>query len=70
MTPNNDVSGNEDLMRNTPKPSADRAQGAVIPPPPPADYSDELSNTQIEVLRSYAPQDESKMGPVVHEFRW
>ena len=57
-------------MRNTPKTRADQARGAAIPPPPPADYSDELTNAQIEALRQHAPQDENKMGPLVHEFRW
>lgn len=57
-------------MARTPKPVADSARGAMLPPPEPADYSDELTDAQIEALRQYAPQDESKMGALVHEFSW
>lgn len=42
----------------------------AFPPPEPADYSDELTEEQIEALREFAPQDESKMGALVYEFTW
>lgn len=58
------------FMRRIPKPVADRARGAITSPVEPADYSDELTEAQIEALRQYAPQDEKKMGPLVHEFTW
>ena len=61
---------NEDRMSRTPKPDAQRARGAVLPPVEPADYSDELTKAQIAALRRYAAQDETKMGPLVHEFTW
>ena len=44
--------------------------GSPIPPPEPADYTDELSAEQLDVLREVVTQDESKMGPLVHEFTW
>lgn len=43
---------------------------APIPPPEPADYSDELTPEQLAALRQLAPQDEADMGDLVHEFRW
>ena len=57
-------------MRRTPKPDAQSGRGAIISPAEPADYSDELTEAQIEALRQYAPQDEKQMGPLVHEFTW
>lgn len=63
-------SQNEDSMRRPPKPDAQSGRGAIIPPAEPADYSDELTEAQIEALRQYAPQDEKQMGPLVHEFTW
>jgi hypothetical protein len=57
-------------MRKTPKPSVDHARGSALPAARPADYSDELTKAQIEALRACAPQDEAKMGPMVHEFSW
>lgn len=41
-----------------------------INPPEPANYTDELTAEQLAYLRTYAPQDESLMGSLVHEFRW
>lgn len=55
-------------MSRTPKPDAVRGRGAVLPPPEPADYSDELTEAQAEAMRRTAPQDETGMGPLVHEF--
>lgn len=46
------------------------ARAPAIQPPEPADYSDELSKKHIDALRRCAPQDERRMGPLVHEFRW
>lgn len=46
------------------------AIAAPIPPPEPADYSDELTAEQLAALRQLAPQDEVDMGDLVHEFRW
>lgn len=51
-----------------PRPNPDRATRPSIPAP--ADYSDELSNAQLAALRSLVPQDERKMGALVHEFTW
>lgn len=52
-------------------PKADlRAARPAVPPPPPADYSDELTKAQLAELRKLAPQRESEMGPLVHEFTW
>lgn len=51
-----------------PKPDATAAW--KIPEPPEADYSDEITEAQIKNLRSAWSQDESAMGPVVHEFKW
>lgn len=56
------------MHRRTPKP--DMHAALRLPEPPAADYSDELTKAQIENLRSVWTQDESKMGPVVHEFSW
>lgn len=55
-------------MSRTPKPDAMRGRGAVLPAPEPADYSDEMTEAQVDALRRCAPQDESAMGPLVHEF--
>lgn len=57
------------MSGRTPRPSAD-ARGPAIPAPEPVDYSDELTKEQIDALREFAPQDESKMGALVHEFTW
>lgn len=46
------------------------AAGSPIPAPEPADYSDEVTAEQIAALRQRAPQHESDMGDLVHEFRW
>ncbi|MES1157221.1 MAG: hypothetical protein ABUL73_05525 [Alphaproteobacteria bacterium] len=56
------------MSGRTPKPVV--AGTAVIPPPKHADYSDELTDEQINALREYAEQDESKMGALVYEFTW
>lgn len=58
------------MSGRTPRPRADMARGPAMPAPEPADYSDELSNEQIDVLRKVATQDETKMGALVHEFVW
>ncbi len=57
---------------SAPPPKTDmRASGLrPIAPPAPADYTDEVTAEQYEALRRFAPQDESKMGALVHEFRW
>ena len=55
-------------MSRTPKPDATRGRGAVLPPPEPANYSGELTEAQVDAMRRYAPQNESDMGPLVHEF--
>lgn len=41
-----------------------------MPAPEPADYSDELSPAQLAALRDLVPQDERKLGELVHEFTW
>ena len=48
----------------------DQAFGLAIPEPEPADYSDELTNADVDALRSIWTQDERAMGAIVHEFRW
>jgi hypothetical protein len=59
----------EGSMNNrTPKPAMDAAW--KIPEPPAADYSDEITEKQMAALRTVWTQDESAMGPVVHEFKW
>ena len=57
------------MSGGTPRPDPLGKKPAITPPKP-ADYSDELTNEQIEALKSYAPQDESQMGELVYEFRW
>lgn len=57
------------MSGRTPRPNAD-AIGPAMPTPTPADYSDELTKEQIDALRELAPQDESKMGALVHELCW
>lgn len=57
------------MSGRTPRPSAE-AQGPAMPTPAPADYSDELTKEQIDALRELAPQEESKMGALVHELCW
>jgi hypothetical protein len=56
------------MTNRTPKPDMDAAW--KLPEPPAADYSDELTKTQISALRKVWTQDESAMGPVVQEFKW
>jgi len=46
------------------------ARGTPISAPEPADYSDELTPEQLAALRHLAPQVESEMGDLVHEFQW
>jgi hypothetical protein len=58
------------MSGRTPRPDHDRAPPASIPAPKPADYSDELTKAQLAALREHAPQDETKMGALVHEFSW
>lgn len=57
------------MSGRTPRPDPTRARPA-FPPPAPADYSDELTDEQIDALRECAPQDESSMGALVYEFVW
>lgn len=56
------------MTTRTPKP--DENSALRLPEPPAADYCDEISAAQIETLRKVWTQDESAMGPLVHEFRW
>lgn len=56
------------MSHRTPRPDPEAV--LRLPEPPAADYSDELSRAQLDRLRSVWTQDESAMGPVVHEFRW
>lgn len=56
------------MNNRTPKPDPNAAW--KLPEPPAADYSDELTKEQIAALRAEWTQDESAMGPVVHEFKW
>lgn len=58
------------MSSNTPKGDARAAKAAKIPSPPPANYDDELTPAQLAALRLLAPQNESEMGDLVHEFRW
>jgi hypothetical protein len=53
-----------------PKVHPERSQLPPMPVATPADYDDELTNAQLDALRTCAPQDESKMGALVHEFTW
>lgn len=57
-------------MTRAPKMDPRAAARPPVPPAVPADYSDELTEAQIEALRRFAPQDERQMGPLVHEFTW
>ena len=57
-----------EMFNRTPKP--DHEAVSILPEPPEADYSDELTEIHIEALRSVWTQDESAMGSVVHEFQW
>lgn len=56
------------MTSRTPKP--DENSALRLPEPSAADYCDELSKAQIDILRTVWTQDESAMGPLVHEFRW
>lgn len=56
------------MSYRTPKP--DHEAACILPEPAAADYSDELTVKNLEALRSAWTQDESAMGPVVHEFTW
>lgn len=56
------------MTNRTPKPDPEAAW--KVPEPPAADYSDEITDSQMEALRSAWTQDESAMGPLVHEFKW
>jgi len=56
------------MTNRTPKPAENAAWR--LPEPPAADYSDEISVAQLAALRAAWTQDESAMGPVVHEFKW
>lgn len=56
------------MFNRTPKPDFQAA--SILPEPPAADYSDELTQDHINALRLAWTQDESAMGPVVHEFTW
>jgi hypothetical protein len=58
------------MSNRLPKKDPRAAAGRPLPKPAPADYSDEITKEQHEALRRFAPQDEAKMGPVVHEFTW
>ena len=58
------------MTHRPPKKDPRAPEGRPVPAPKPADYSDEISNEQDAALRTYAPQDESKMGPLVHELAW
>lgn len=57
-------------MSNTPKLNDHAVNGLAFPPAEPADYSDEMTLAQIELLRGCWTQDEAKMGSLVHEFTW
>jgi hypothetical protein len=56
------------MSTRAPKPEMDAVW--KLPEPPAADYSDELTKAQVANLRQLWTQDESAMGPVVHEFKW
>ncbi len=56
------------MNRRQRKPEAPAA--LAFPPPEPADYSDEMTEEQIDALRRAYPQEESAMGRLVHEFGW
>lgn len=56
------------MNNRVPKPDVNAAW--QVPEPMPADYSDEISEAQMEAVRSVWTQDEAAMGPVVHEFKW
>ena len=56
------------MTRRLPKPESHT--GLAFPDPEPADYSDELTEEQIEALRRAYPQKEAAMGRLVHEFGW
>lgn len=58
------------MSTRPPKLDPRRAAGAPLPRARDADYSDEITTKQIDALRRYYPQDESKMGPVVDELTW
>ncbi len=53
-----------------PKPRSDKPQMPSMPPALAADYDDELTPAQVAALQTYAPQNESEMGELVHEFTW
>ena len=56
------------MTNRTPKPAEDAAWKLLEPAA--ADYSDEITEDQLATLRNVWTQDESAMGPVVHEFKW
>ena len=58
------------MTNRPPKRDPRAATAAPVPPVEPADYSDELTSEQLAVLRRLAPQAESEMGDLVHEFKW
>ena len=58
------------MSKRQPKVDPRVAAAGPIAPPEIADYSDALSKAQLAALRELSPQDESKMGALVHEFRW
>ena len=58
------------MSRHIPQVDPRAATAAPISRPAHADYSDEISTAEIAALRQFAPQDESLMGALVHEFRW
>ena len=58
------------MNTRTPKPDPRSVSGKPIPAAPGGDYNDELTPAQVDALRQHAPQDEAKMGPLVHEFTW
>jgi hypothetical protein len=58
------------MTRPPPELDPRRAGAKPVAPPEPADYSDEITPAQLAELRKFAPQDESLMGALVHEFRW
>ena len=58
------------MTNRPPKRDPRNAKAAAIKPVEPADYSDELTSEQLAVLRRLAPQRESEMGDLVHEFKW
>ena len=58
------------MSQRPPKQDPRAPSGPAVPPSPPANYSDELTDAQAAALCRHAPRDEAKMGPLVHEFTW